>query len=99
LGIFEVDTMPNEFKEIITRLEKQKAAIERALAALREVDDNGAEETPINRRRRPSKVARKSKISEEGRKRIAEAQRKRWATKKRTKRAGRSIAKKAAKAV
>jgi hypothetical protein len=91
--------MPNEFKDIIMRLEKQKVAIERALAALREVDDNGAEGTPRTRRRRPSKAARKSKISEEGRKRIAEAQRKRWATKKGTKRAGRSIAKKAAKAV
>jgi hypothetical protein len=98
LCIFEVDTMPNEFKDIIQRLEKQKAAIDRALAALREVDDNGAEEAATTRRGRPGKVARKRKMSEEGRKRIAEAQRKRWATKKGTKRA-RSRTTKTAKAV
>lgn len=82
--------MANEFKDIITRLERQRTAIDRALAALREVDGSNAGETVIARRGRPKKAARKKAnkaasrtISDEGRKRIAEAQRKRWALKKR----------------
>jgi hypothetical protein len=96
-GIFELETMPNEFKEIITRLEKQKAAIERVLAALREMDDSGVEEATATWRARPTRVARKTEMSEKGRKRIAEVQRKRWLPKKKAaKRSGRVGAKKAA---
>jgi hypothetical protein len=38
--------MPNNFREIINKLEKQKAAIERALSALREVEDTDRMEAP-----------------------------------------------------
>jgi hypothetical protein len=82
--------MANEFKDVITRLERQRTAIDRALAALREVDDSNAAQIVIARRRRPKKATRRKAnkavsrtISDEGRKRIAEAQRKRWALKKR----------------
>ncbi len=78
--------MPNNFKEIITKLEKQRAAIERALSALREVDDS--ETVKAARRGRTKKIRRKRTLSLEARERISAAQRKRWAAlKKATKKA------------
>jgi primosomal protein N' len=78
--------MPNYFKEIINKLEKQKAAIERALSALREMDDSEWMEVPHSRK--PKKVRRKRTLSAEARQRISAAQRKRWAAvKKGTKKA------------
>jgi SLT domain-containing protein len=79
--------MPNELRDIINRLEKQKAAIDRALSALREIDDSSLGEMPISKRARRKSAANENPgrrtISDEGRARIAEAQRKRWAVKKR----------------
>jgi hypothetical protein len=72
--------MPNNFKEIISQLEKQKAAIERALSALREVDDSERLQAPS--RGRLKKVRRKRTLSAEARERISAAQRKRWAAAK-----------------
>jgi hypothetical protein len=99
--------MANELKDIISRLEKQKAAIDRALLALREMDDSGETETTTVRRGRPKKTVTKNvvkraatrTISDDGRKRIAEAQRKRWAAKKRTASKKQAGTKKATKAV
>jgi hypothetical protein len=75
--------MTNGFKEIIEGLEKQKTAIERALAALRDVEGTTVESTPEAaapaRRGRPR---RKGGMTAEGRKRLSEALRKRWAVKK-----------------
>jgi hypothetical protein len=71
------------FKDIVTRLEKQKVAIDQAIAALREFDegDVAASETPKTGRpaKAVKKAAQKRVMSEEGRRRIAEASRKRWA--------------------
>jgi hypothetical protein len=78
--------MPNNFKEIISQLEKQKAAIERALSALREVEDTDRMEAP--RRGRTKNAREKRTLSAEARERISAAQRKRWAAvKKGTKKA------------
>jgi hypothetical protein len=78
--------MTNGLKEVIKGLEKQKTAIERALAALREVDGATAESVPATvataapaRRGRPR---RKGGMTPEGRKRLSEALKKRWAAKR-----------------
>ena len=95
----------NDVDSIISQLEQQKAAIERAIAALRDV--TLSEPAPVKRGRpgrppgRPLKVAspkvaspqvpkKRRRLSAEGRKRIIEALKKRWAEKK-------AAAKKAAK--
>jgi hypothetical protein len=84
------------FNDIITRLEKQKQAIDAALSALREVDATAAAPEPRVKRaytRRavkgvkaaPAKAKATKKsggISEEGRKRLADAMKKRWAAKR-----------------
>jgi hypothetical protein len=77
--------MPNQIKDIIRQLEQQKAAIERALSALRDVDDTGnatvSNEPPAPTRGR--RGTRKHTLSSEARERIAAAQRARWAKQKR----------------
>jgi hypothetical protein len=71
------------FHDIVARLEKQKVAIDQAIAALRAFDDGdvAASETPKTDRPRTAvkKATKKRVMSEEGRRRIAEASRKRWA--------------------
>ena len=79
--------MAEGFKNIIAQLEQQKAAIERALAALQEVDAAPAAVTAKRRGRPPgvkskAPAKRKGGITEEGRKRLSEALKKRWAAKK-----------------
>jgi hypothetical protein len=74
-------------QDAISRLELQKAAIDKAIKVLREFDENEATETANPTFGRPAKAvkkaAKKRVMSEEGRKRIAEASRKRWAAFKR----------------
>jgi hypothetical protein len=77
--------MTNGLKEVIKGLEQQKTAIERALAALREVDGTTAVEsvpsaTAPARRGRPAK--RKGGMTPDGRRRLSEALKKRWAVKR-----------------
>jgi hypothetical protein len=82
------------FKEIIARLEQQKAAIDRAIAALNEFGADTVVTAPSPGVKQPgkaSKTATKKRVmSEEGRRRIAEAQQKRWA---KSKRAAKKLAK------
>lgn len=70
----------NEIQSIISQLETQRGAIERALGALREIA-GAAAATGGKRRGRPPQKKRGGKrhMSAEGRARIAEATRKRWA--------------------
>ena len=72
----------NEIKSVISQLERQRNAIERALAALREIGDSAA--SPEEKRASsPQKTrGRKRRMSAEGRARIGEATRKRWADKR-----------------
>jgi hypothetical protein len=68
----------NNIDKIISQLERQKTAINRAIDALREVSDKGAAATVKSVGSKP--VARKKRrLSPEGRRRIAEAARRRWA--------------------
>jgi hypothetical protein len=72
--------MTNNFKDIITRLEAQKASIDKAISALREFDGDNAAVSPAPRKATASKkTAKKRVMSEEGRRRISEATKKRWA--------------------
>jgi hypothetical protein len=71
------------FKDIVAQLEKQKQAIEKALAALRDL--GGGAPAPVKAAKRAYKrraVKKRGGISEEGRKRLAEAMKKRWAVKR-----------------
>jgi hypothetical protein len=71
----------NDITSIIRQLEAQKAAIERALSALRDVssttDSGGAPRSSST-----TKQPRKRRLSPEGRARIADAARRRWAEKR-----------------
>lgn len=64
----------NDVTSILSELERQKAAIERAIEALQEVSAPGGRSTG-----RRQAGAKKRRLSPEGRRRIAEAARRRWA--------------------
>jgi hypothetical protein len=75
--------MTNGLKEVIKGLEKQKTAIERALAALKEVDGTAVESAPVAAvPARRGRAKRKGGMTPEGRKRLSEALKKRWAVKR-----------------
>jgi len=68
ITIRSIQHMANPFKDVITRLEKQKSSIEKALAALREVDDASGElESQATKSRLAHSAKGKRKISAEGR--------------------------------
>jgi hypothetical protein len=83
--------MLGNFTEVISKLEQQKEAIDKAIDILREFDSDAPTEQAKATKTAAKKVAKKRMMSEEGRKRIAEATRKRWA-------AVRKVAKQAKKA-
>ena len=68
-----------DLSSIISELEQQRDAIERALAALRDV---GGSSRITSNATAQSSTPRKRQMSEAGRKRIAEATRQRWAAKR-----------------
>jgi hypothetical protein len=69
----------NGIDNIIAQLEEQKAAVERALEALRDFDQTGS----ITPAKSTSKAAaHKGGMSPEGRRRLALAMKKRWAAKR-----------------
>jgi hypothetical protein len=72
----------NDIEKIISQLVQQKAAIEKAIIALREVSGLAADESKTAGAGKPKTKRPKRHISPEGRKRIAEATRKRWAAKR-----------------
>ena len=79
----ELIRLLGNFKDIISRLEQQKTAIDKAIAALREFDGGGIAEIERPKSKHAAtavkKASKKRVMSEEGRKRIAEASKKRWA--------------------
>ena len=72
--------MASGLSEVIRKLEGQKAAIEKALSALHELDGSAAGVAVPARRGRPAK--RKGGMTAEGRRRLSEALKARWAAKK-----------------
>jgi hypothetical protein len=86
----------NEVKSIISQLERQKSAIDRAIGALREVTGAGLVQPTVTGA--PQKRARKKRrLSPEGRQRIIDAAKRRWAMKKAGQASGAKQAKKATK--
>jgi len=72
-------------KEIITQLEQQRDAIERALTALRDVDENSGVSAPPAAPAASGKAARKKRkggMTPEGKQRLIAALKARWAAKK-----------------
>ena len=69
--------MTDGLTSIIAQLERQKAGIERALVALREVDGTATDELNVT-----SPATRKGGMTPEGKKRLIKALKKRWAAKK-----------------
>jgi hypothetical protein len=77
--------MANSLNEVIKKLEQQRIGIERALAALREIEGPGSETPAPAAARpvgRPRKAKRKGGMTAEGRKRLSEALKARWAARK-----------------
>jgi len=77
--------MANSLSEVIKKLEQQRIGIERALAALRDIEGPGLETAaPVAARSvgRPRKAKRKGGMTPEGRKRLSDALKARWAAKK-----------------
>jgi len=77
--------MAKGFNGIIAQLERQKTAIDRALAALRDVDgtqEAATEATATTELASSAPATRKGGMTPEGRKRLSAALRKRWAAKK-----------------
>jgi hypothetical protein len=68
----------NDIDNVISRLERQRSAIDRALLALREISSPNTPNTqPVSQSK-----SRKRRLSPEGRRRIIEATKRRWAAKK-----------------
>jgi hypothetical protein len=73
-----------DIEGIISELEQQREAIDRAITALREITSGGTRQaTPTRAAASPQR--KKRRLSPEGRERIAEALRKRWAAKRASK--------------
>jgi ABC-type transporter Mla subunit MlaD len=93
----------NDVDQIISQLEGQKAAIDRALEALRDISGSTSAAVKQGRPGRPpgsvnAPKKQKRRLSPEGRKRIIEALKKRWAEKRTAEQAGlRKATKKGAK--
>jgi hypothetical protein len=86
----ELIRLLGNFKDITDRLEQQKAAIDKAIAILREFDGGEIPETEKPKSKRATKAVKKATkkraMSEEGRNRISEASKKRWAAFKKQRR-------------
>jgi hypothetical protein len=77
--------MANSLNEVIKKLEQQRTGIERALAALREIEGPAAAAPATVAAPgpgRPRKGRRKGGMTPEGRRRLSEALKARWAAKK-----------------
>ena len=75
-----------DLQNIIVELEQQKEAIERALAALRDVAEPAQTGTATKKRRGRPPATKQSRMSEEGRQRLRDSMKQRWAAKRAAKR-------------
>ena len=86
----------SDLRKVIAELEQQKQAIEKALAALREIaSPTTTQAAPSKRRGRPP-AQKQSRMTDKGRERLRESMKKRWAAKRAAKRATKRTAKKKA---
>ena len=70
----------NDVENVISQLEKQRSAIDRAISALREI--TGSPATGPDRHGITQRKTKKRHLSPEGRRRIIEATKRRWAAKR-----------------
>ena len=89
--------MADGLKEIIDSLERQRTAIENALAALRGIEEVGQQNATSASSRGRGPAKRKGGMTPEGRKRLAEAMKRRWAAKRAGSQVRKSSAKRAGK--
>jgi ParB-like chromosome segregation protein Spo0J len=89
--------MADGLKEIIDSLERQRAAIENALSALRGIEEVGQQQqsSPATSTRQRGPAKRKGGMTPEGRRRLAEAMKRRWAAKRTAAQARKSSGKRA----
>jgi hypothetical protein len=81
----------NDLGKIISQLEHQRTAIERAISALREIDGSSQSGAVTPAIVEGKTTAQKRHISPEGRKRIIEATKRRWAAKRAGETSGTSV--------
>jgi hypothetical protein len=74
--------MANSLTEVIRKLEQQRAGIDRALSALREIEGTGAEGARAVVSGPGRRGRRKGGMTPEGRRRLSEALKARWAAKR-----------------
>ena len=74
--------MTSGFNGIITELEKQKTAIDKALAALRMIEGGETAAEPTAESTPNAPAARRGRMSPAGKRRLIAALKKRWAAKK-----------------
>ncbi len=67
----------NDVENVISKLEKQRSVIDRAISALREITGSPAKGPDV-----AESNTKKRRLSPEGRKRIIEATKRRWAAKR-----------------
>lgn len=72
----------NDIAKAISQLERQRATIDHAIAALREVEALAPTTQASPGPSKPDKKPAERRMSAEGRKRISEAAKKRWAEKR-----------------
>ena len=73
----------NDINRIISELERQRVAIERAISALRDVSTPAAPaQAPASAKKTAAPAKKKRQLSPEGRQRIIDATKRRWAAKR-----------------
>jgi hypothetical protein len=87
----------NDLKGIISQLERQRTAIDRALSALQQV--TGAPEAKRSTggstdNQQMTRTKRKGRLTPAGRRRLSEAMKKRWAAKRAAEASSRTVSKK-----
>jgi hypothetical protein len=71
-----------DIESIVSELEQQRSAIDRAISALREVSGTQASETSDGSQQQQAPATKKRGITPAGRRKLAEAMRRRWAAKR-----------------
>jgi hypothetical protein len=87
----------NDLKGIISQLERQRTAIDRALSALQQV--TGAAEAKASTggstdHQQTTQTKRKGRLTPAGRRRLSEAMKKRWAAKRAAEASSRTVSRK-----
>jgi hypothetical protein len=75
-------------KEMIAQLQRQRASIDKAIAALEEIDGTGSSAAVAADKQAKAAPREKGTLTEEGRERLRAAMKARWAAKKKAQASG-----------